>query len=113
MGRNIFLVSLLQFTGEWPSDGTETVPPDARLIPERRRWYGVADVRRAAMTLAAVQKEIEQWGPEDQDRLAATLSVLRLKRNPEHTVALANRLDDREPAHWLTLDELKRKLTDE
>ena len=64
------------------------------------------------MSLAAVQKEIEQWEPEEQDRLAATLSVLRLKRNPEHAAKLAERLDDRSPAHWLTLGELKRQLAD-
>lgn len=63
------------------------------------------------MTLAAVQREIERWDPEDQDRLAASLSVIRLKRDPKHAAKLADRLDDVTPGHWLTLDELKRKLT--
>jgi hypothetical protein len=65
------------------------------------------------MTLTAVQKEIELWPPEDQDRLAATLSVLRLKRNPEHAARLAGRLEDKTPQHWLTLEDLKRKLSAE
>jgi len=65
------------------------------------------------MSLVAVQREIEKWEPEDQDRLAATLSVLRLKRNPEHAAELAERLADRDPNHWLTLDELKRRLASE
>jgi hypothetical protein len=36
------------------------------------------------MNWTTVQKEIEQWDPEQQDRLAACFSVLRLKRDPEH-----------------------------
>ena len=64
------------------------------------------------MTLATVQKEIEQWDPDEQDRLAACLSVLRLKRDPKHANELARRLDDKTPRNWLTLDQLKRKLAE-
>lgn len=64
------------------------------------------------MNLATVQKEIEHWDPEQQDRLAACLSVLRLKRDPAHARELARRLDDKTPQNWLTLDELKRKLAE-
>lgn len=63
------------------------------------------------MNLAMVQKEIEHWDPEQQDRLAACLSVLRLKRSPEHAKELARRIDDRTPRNWLTLAELKKKLS--
>ena len=62
------------------------------------------------MTLATIQREIEKWNPEKQDRLAACLSVLRLKRDPRHAVVLARRLDDRTAKNWLTVDQLKRKL---
>ena len=62
------------------------------------------------MNLVSVQKEIEQWDSEEQDRLAACLSVLRLKRDPKHAEELARRLDDKTPGNWLTLDQLKRKL---
>ena len=62
------------------------------------------------MSLVTVQKEIEQWNSEEQDRLAASLSVLRLKRNPSHAKELAHRLNDKTPENWLTLDQLKQKL---
>ena len=62
------------------------------------------------MNLATVQKEIEHWDPEEQDRLAACLSVVRLKRDSKHAKELARRLNDKTPANWLTLDQLKRKL---
>ena len=64
------------------------------------------------MTLTTVRKEIEKWDPEQQDRLAACLSVLRMKRDPKHARELARRLDDKSPRKWLTLDELKQKLAE-
>ncbi len=62
------------------------------------------------MDLTVVQKEVEAWTPEEQDRLAAYLTVLRIKRSSEHAEELSRRLNDREPEHWLTLQELKEKL---
>jgi hypothetical protein len=55
------------------------------ITVQRRGEEGGGD----EMTLAAIQKEIEQWDSEQQDRLAACLSVLRLKRNPEHAKELS------------------------
>ena len=63
------------------------------------------------MNLAVIQKEVETLAPEEQDRLAAYLTVLRMKRTPGHAEELSRRLDDRNPDHWLTLDELKEKLS--
>jgi hypothetical protein len=57
-----------------------------------------------------VQKEIEQWDSEQQDSLAAYLSILRLRRDPRHAKELARRLDDKSPRNWLTIEDLKRKL---
>ncbi|MDA1043787.1 MAG: hypothetical protein O3C57_01045 [Verrucomicrobia bacterium] len=62
------------------------------------------------MDVLTVHKEIEHWTPDDQDRIAASLSVLRLKRDPMHAAALADRRDDRTPGSWLTRDALRRKL---
>jgi hypothetical protein len=59
------------------------------------------------MNLEVVEKEVAAWSPEDQDRLAAYLTVLRLKRSPDHAQELTRRLDDRDPAHWVSLDEIK------
>lgn len=59
------------------------------------------------MNLEVVEREVASWEPEDQDRLAAYLTVLRLQRSPDHAQELARRLDDREPAHWVSLDKVK------
>lgn len=59
------------------------------------------------MDLRVIEREVASWSPEDQDRLAAYLTVLRLKRSPNHTQELTRRLDDRDPANWVSLAEVK------
>ncbi len=59
------------------------------------------------MDLESIGKEVATWAPEDQDRLAAFLTVLRLKRSPDHTQELTRRLDDRNPANWVSLEEVR------
>jgi hypothetical protein len=62
------------------------------------------------MNVEAIQKEFERCTPEELDRLAASLSVLRLRRDPRHAEELSRRADDSSPGHWLTAEELKKKL---
>jgi hypothetical protein len=59
------------------------------------------------MNLEVVEREVETWNAEDQDRLAAYLAVLRLKRSPDHARELTRRLEDRDPDHWVGLDKIK------
>jgi hypothetical protein len=59
------------------------------------------------MDLEVVEKEVATWAPEDQDRLAAFLTVLRLRRSPAHIQELTRRLDDRDPDNWVSLDEVR------
>ena len=61
------------------------------------------------MSFAAVQKEVESWSPEEQDRLASHLAILRLKRSG-YTEEMGRRLDDDRPERWMSLAEMKRKL---
>jgi len=64
------------------------------------------------MGFVEVQTVVEQWSPDEQDRLAAFLTVLRLRRDPEYLKELDRRLDDKDPSHWLTLREVHEKLND-
>lgn len=73
-----------------------------RFFMQRRYDGGIMD-------LEVVEKEVATWVPEDQDRLAAYLTVLRLKRSPDHTRELTRRLDDRDPANWVSLDEVRAR----
>ena len=62
------------------------------------------------MDLGAVQQEVTLWSSKEQDELAAYLATLRLQRTSAYAEELSRRADDRTPEHWLTLDELKKKL---
>ena len=59
------------------------------------------------MDLKVVEREVASWSPEDQDHLAAYLTVLRLKRSPDHAQELTRRLEDRDPASWVSLDKVR------
>jgi hypothetical protein len=59
------------------------------------------------MDLEVVEKEVASWAPEEQDRLAAFLTVLRLKRTLGHAQEMTRRLDDRDAANWVSLDEVR------
>ena len=62
------------------------------------------------MDLTVVQEEVTNWAPEDQDRLAAYLEILRLQRTTDHADELNRRLSDKAPESWMSLAELKKKL---
>ncbi|MFT5126976.1 MAG: hypothetical protein ACI8W8_000575 [Rhodothermales bacterium] len=66
--------------------------------------------RKIAMDLTTLEREAEALAAEDQDHLSTFLAVLRARRNPAHAQELADLVDDRDPAHWLCLDEVKRRL---
>jgi hypothetical protein len=70
------------------------------MISERRNDGGVMD-------LNVVEKEVATWAPEDQDRLAAYLTILRLERSSDHAQELTRRLADRDPANWVSLAKVK------
>jgi hypothetical protein len=55
------------------------------------------------MDVEDVEREVATWGLEDQDRLAAFLALLRLRRSPDYIQELTRRLDDRGTCQ---LDEL-------
>ena len=67
---------------------------------ERRNRGGI-------MNLEVVEKEVASWTPEEQARHAAFLTVLRVKRTPDHVQELTRRLDDRDSTHWVSLDEVR------
>ena len=62
------------------------------------------------MSYSEVQKAIEQWPSDEQDRLAAFLTVLRLRRDPAYLGEIDLRLRDLEPANWMVLNEVKDRL---
>ena len=61
------------------------------------------------MDIAALQHELEALPGEQQDRLAAFLTALRLKRDGMMQ-EISRRLDDPDPSKWVEWDEAKTRL---
>jgi hypothetical protein len=61
------------------------------------------------MDVSALQHEIELLPQDQQDRLAAFLFALRMRR--EGTVSeIQERLDDKSPEKWISWDKAKSEL---
>ncbi len=65
------------------------------------------------MKLADIQSEVMHWPDVEVDTLSAFLTMLRLKRSHTEMEEFGRRLDDKRPESWMSLDDLKTKLTAE
>ena len=61
------------------------------------------------MSIEAVQREIASWDEAQLRRLIAFAVVLQDRKGGTHA-DLAGKLDDQNPARWVSLDELDRRL---
>ena len=58
------------------------------------------------VSIAALQQEVQALPAEDQDKLAAFLLSLRMKRDGL-LEEISRRLDDKDPAHWVEWNAAK------
>lgn len=65
------------------------------------------------MSVADLREEIRTLSPEEQDHLSAYLVALRQERDPELRESLERQAINEDPSEWLTLDEVKRRLSEE
>ena len=59
------------------------------------------------MTFTEIQSEVDTLSSEDQDRLAAYLALRQNERDQEWCDKISQRLNDRNPSNWVSLDELE------
>lgn len=61
------------------------------------------------MGITEIIKEVDNLEPVDRKRLMSHLVLRRLKENESYREELASRLEDKDPEHWISLNELKKK----
>ena len=61
------------------------------------------------MTIVELQNAIRLCSNQDQDQLAAFLTLLRQQRDPEYLATLDQRINDQDPQHWVSLEALKEQ----
>jgi len=59
-----------------------------------------------SVSIAALQQEVQALPAEDQDKLAAFLLSLRMKRDGLLD-EISRRLDDKDPSHWVEWSSVK------
>lgn len=64
------------------------------------------------VSLENIKTEIAGMPQEHQDQLAAYLVHLRHQRDPTILAEIRTKIEDKDPANWLSLDELKEKWKD-
>ena len=64
------------------------------------------------MSLEDIKSEIAGMTREEQDQLAAYLVHLRHEQDTKVRADITAKIDDKDPAHWVSLDELKEKWKD-
>jgi hypothetical protein len=61
------------------------------------------------MTIEQIKLELAGMPEEQQDHLVAYLVHLRHTRDPLNARELARAIDDRDPAHWISPDQLQER----
>lgn len=64
------------------------------------------------MSLEEVKSEVAHFSPAQQDHLAAYLVHLRHQRDAQTRKDLRSKIDDKNPANWVSLDELRERWKD-
>ena len=64
------------------------------------------------VSLENIKTEIASMPQDHQDQLAAYLVHLRHQRDPKIPAEIRNRIEDKDPANWLSLDDLKERWKD-
>ena len=62
------------------------------------------------MSVEELKQRIVSLTGEEQSELSAFLQHLRHRSDPEHRRLVEQRLADRDPSHWLTIEEFERRL---
>ena len=62
------------------------------------------------MSVEQIKDTLVSLTPAERDHITAFLVHLRNAADPEYQAEMAAKLADKDPAHWLTLEEVERRL---
>jgi hypothetical protein len=64
------------------------------------------------MSLAQLKDELTQLPPEEQRKVIAFLLARQADEDHEFKKFAAERIDDKDPANWVELSELRKKVSE-
>jgi hypothetical protein len=65
------------------------------------------------MSVDEIKKSLDSLTAAERKEVAIHLSRLRSAADEEHRALITARLDDKDPSHWISLDELKRRFPED
>jgi hypothetical protein len=63
------------------------------------------------MSIAELKAEVDRLTPEEREELRAYLRMKYRPLDPEIRRKLTEKINDNDPAHWLTLEEFGKRLS--
>lgn len=65
------------------------------------------------MSVDEIKRGIASLSAPEQSEIAAFLFSIRHAQDSDYRETINSRLSDRDPAHWLTLEEFERRLDEQ
>lgn len=62
------------------------------------------------MSIAELKSEVDRLSPEERQQLRAYLIVKDRMAAPAFQQEMARKIDDKDPSHWVSLKEAKKRL---
>ena len=62
---------------------------------------------------AELMRDVAELPPQAQQQMASYLVQLRLQQDDEWRREMARKIDDKNPANWVSLEELQRRFPDD
>ncbi len=64
------------------------------------------------MNVEELEREVEGLNDAERRRLMAHLVAIEDRKRPAYRAEMARKIDDKDPSHWLTLEEFDRLLAE-
>lgn len=64
------------------------------------------------MSIAELKREVDRLSPKQRKQLTAYIVAKNRRMNPELRRKLTEKVNDKNPARWLKLEEVKKRLGD-
>jgi hypothetical protein len=62
------------------------------------------------MSTDELKRKLVELSSAERNQILAYLISLRDREDPEYMAKMARKIDDKDPSHWLTLEEFDRRL---
>ncbi len=61
------------------------------------------------MSIDAIKQELANLDEKRHSEIIAFLVALNERNDAEHRAEITRKIDDKDPSHWMTLEELERR----